>query len=48
MSLAINNFDVMEFIESPHDISAGHYKIENLHADIPLSMLILGKKNANG
>ncbi len=48
MSLAINNFDLIEFIESPRDISAGHYKIENLHADIPLSMLILGKKNANG
>lgn len=44
MSLTKNKFEVLDFIESCHDISAGHRKIEKLKADIPLSMLILGKK----
>ncbi len=40
-----NNFIIKEFIESPHDISAGHVKIEELNAKIPLSMIIVGKKS---
>ena len=47
MSLAVNKFDLVEFKESPSDISAGHSKVESLNADIPLSMLILGQKKAD-
>lgn len=44
MSLVENNFKIEEFIESNNDISAGHYKIESLNAEVPLSMIIIAKK----
>ena len=43
-SLNQNGFIINEFIESPQDISAGHAKLEELDAKIPLSMIIVGKK----
>jgi len=39
-----NNIIVTKFLESTKDISAGHAKIENLNAGIPLSMILTGKK----
>jgi 2-polyprenyl-3-methyl-5-hydroxy-6-metoxy-1,4-benzoquinol methylase len=47
MSLCTNGFKLIEFIESRSDISAGHIKIEELNANIPLSMIILAQKNGN-
>lgn len=44
MALSQNQFTLIEFIESASDISAGHRKIEQLDAKIPLSMIILGQK----
>ncbi len=44
MSLVRNGFKLTEFKESVKDISAGHKKVEELKADIPLSMLILATK----
>lgn len=46
MSLNNNGFKLIEFIESPNDISAVHQEVEKLNAKIPLSMLILGQKIA--
>ncbi|MCP4180504.1 MAG: class I SAM-dependent methyltransferase [bacterium] len=47
MSLISNKFEIEEFLESTSDISGGHGKIESLKAEIPLSMLILGRKIDN-
>src|SRR6056297_3454033 len=44
MSLNKNSFKIIEFIESPNDISAVHQEVEKLNAKIPLSMLILAQK----
>lgn len=48
LSLTSNNFNIEDFIESKRDISAGHKKIEILQANIPLSMIIVGRKNTSG
>ena len=44
MSLTNSGFKLIEFIESPNDISAVHQEVEKLNAKIPLSMLILAQK----
>lgn len=44
MALNNNHFKIQKFIESPVDISAGHKKIEELNAGIPLSMIIIAQK----
>jgi SAM-dependent methyltransferase len=43
-SLSKNNFKIENFIESTIDISCGHEKIEEMNAEVPLSMIILAKK----
>jgi len=43
MALNRNGFRIMDFIESTCDVSAGHRKIEQLNAQIPLSMVILSE-----
>ena len=47
MSLITNKFEIEEFNESSKDISGGHARIESFDAEIPLSMLILGRKIAD-
>lgn len=47
MALITNRFEIEEFIENSNDISGGHGKIESLKAEIPLSLLILGKKSSD-
>lgn len=41
LALGQNQFTLIEFVESASDISAGHRKIEQLDAKIPLSMIML-------
>lgn len=45
MALSNNDFIIQHFSEHSEDVSAGHKKQEELDANIPLSFILVGKKN---